>query len=405
MVGCAQSTISMIESGRYHPSDLLLSKIAKALSLESQPRHEVAGLQLDFAFPETSYHGSLPIRVSSWKRPEISGDFNMVLPTSDKSALLIVADIAGHGSSAFPKAVYLAGWIKGHIGKSSQLIRLDVLAQEIGEVAEDLGTALSCYLAQFTQIAGNRHTISYEGVSCGFPPPLLLTGIPIRTLESAYLNSSLPMFTSRKVEVVNHEITAPWQLVVSTDGLLTRLGSGNENDGKRELLRLMTNSKRENAPGVIMKTDIPPTDDESLVITRWNAWDRESTFDLDDMGSLEFFYDIAEKTASELLGEEPAIQIIQAAIEAVDNARRHAYHGNSGLVTMRLRSTRESFCIEVEDRGKNNIPQAEVLRSQNGFAIMRAYTDSLDVRQAVSGGTIVTLNVRVRNGKENGTNE
>lgn len=403
LVGCAQSTISMIESGTYQPSGLLLSRIASALTLRSQPKRNEQ-LQFDFVFPTIRYRGSLPIQIDSWKRPEVSGDFYLVLPTSDKSVLIIAIDIAGHGSTAFPSAVHLAGWIKGHIGKSPNLVRLDVLAQEIGEVAEEFGISLSCYLGQFTRIVGRKHTISYEGVSCGFPSPLLLSGLPVKTLESAYLNSSLPMYISREIEVISHEISAPWQLVVSTDGLLARLGAGGEVDGKRKLLKLITSNKRERIPANIMRADIPPADDELLIVAKWDSWDRVSMFDLDDMMSLHFFYDIAEKMASELLGQDAAMRLIQATIEAVDNARRHAYHGDSGLVTMRFRSTPDSFCIEVEDGGKNNIPQTEVLRSPNGFAVIRTYVDNVDVRQANSGGTIVTLITKIPKAKENRTN-
>ena len=389
LVGCAQSTISMIESGNYPISDLMCARIARVLDKteHSQPEER----QLVLPFPKIVHLTTLPIEFSVWNRPDLSGDFYFIKPISENSLLVILGDVAGHGSSVFPYAVYLSGWLEGYLSKFSAPVRLDSTIKDINKITRMLNIGLSIFIAQISVIPQKKDIIKYEAVSCGFPPPLLLYDVPYKTLVSSHLNSPLPFLKDKDIIVVSHEISAPWKLAMCSDGLLDRLGAGMEQEGKSRLLEFISGFNREETLDSFLNSSFQPADDETLLISEWNRWDRKMLFNLDDHTTLDFFYTVMVNDLAKKMGIEDIEAISQATVEAVNNARKHAYLGKTGDVALSYRVGSDGVYIEIRDSGRGKVTQSQIHSSRGGFLLINQYADSVDVHSAADGGTVVTL--------------
>lgn len=91
-----------------------------------------------------------------------------------------------------------------------------------------------------------------------------------------------------------------------------------------------------------------------------------------------------------------------ALAEAYHNIGDHAYPNGNGLVTLRYRKEPHGVRIEVEDRGRKEISQESLDRHEHEFALMKSCVDSVSVRKARNGGSIVELFKRI--GREENAN-
>ena len=397
-VGRSQATISMIEGGRKAPHPVLLRRIESALAegtdptASREPKRAVAPLLTlpDLSTPRATEGGSLPVREESWKRPRESGDFMVCLPLAGEALLVAAIDVAGHGLRVLPSALYLQGWLRGWTQALTSPPRLHTLVEAFSRALAMAAIDAGAYFGLLTRFRGAPHAVSYEAVAYGFPPPLLLTVPPSRTLTSAGLGLPLPApgqdLSVQPARV--DRLSAPWRLVLASDGLLARLGEGSEERGRRALLQWQSGSNRDEPPETYLETGVPLNDDESFLLLQWAGWDRDQTFAVtDDAERHRLLRTLGQEIEADA-GPQRAAAFLQAVVEALDNARRH---GAAGVVTVRSRQEERRWRVEVEDRGPDNVSEKEIRASQNGFALMRHGAQAVDVRRGREGGTIVSL--------------
>jgi transcriptional regulator with XRE-family HTH domain/anti-sigma regulatory factor (Ser/Thr protein kinase) len=391
-VGCAQPTISLIEREAATASRLLLNRIERVLQQEQEIRDR-GEVSVRFILPKVPTEirtSKLPVAVTEWHRPEYAGDFLACLPLERDSLLIAAVDVAGHGTSALPVNLFLQGWLWGWIRGQGRSVRLEGLIAELSEELSNTGIDVSGFFAILSHLPNRRHSIAYEAVSCGFPPPLLITGPPIRTLHSANIDSSLPVADKHVQPFRIESLAAPWRLVIATDGLLNRLGGGDETGGLKSLRRWQTGPRRDAAVEEKLGLGDPVIDDELLAILWWDGWDVDAVIEIDNHEERHRILHMIRAKVAEV-GEERSLRFQQAIIEAISNARRHAYGGESGLIWVRFRNEETCFRVEVADEGRGNISESSIHAPESGFSLMRHGTDSVSVRQDASGGTVVTL--------------
>lgn len=109
---------------------------------------------------------------------------------------------------------------------------------------------------------------------------------------------------------------------------------------------------------------------------------------------------------------EEIADIRTAVSEAVTNAIVHGYKNTVGIVTLECTLEGRLLTVRISDtgRGIENIEEAmqpffttdaEHERTGMGFAVMKAFTDSLDVKSEVGSGTVVTMKKYLRSDDEN----
>jgi len=402
LVGRSQATISAVERGE-NATHSLLRRLAEALEQARDASAEQASRsgnrpsrRSDWGlpdFPLSRADLTLPVEIGRWGRPEHSGDFFFIAPLPPDTFLLVAADMAGHGPSLLPAGLFVRGWLRGWTQNLGSPPRLQSLARELSRELRSTGLEASCYFALLAAQRGRAHTLSYEGLSCGYPPPLLITGPPFRTLESAVPGPPLPSEILPDQPVRIDRLEAPWRLLVASDGLLSRLGDGSESRGIRSLREWQTGRNRDLPAERFLETPIPVTDDESFLMIRWSKWDLTFTFPVGDGEERHrALRSIAQRVESRC-GERLGYGFQQAALEAISNAWEHGYRGaEDGIVRIRFRDEGERLRVEVEDEGVDRVSDDQVRHGRGGFAVMRHWTDVVDAsRKGPTGGTIMTL--------------
>jgi transcriptional regulator with XRE-family HTH domain len=392
--GCSQSVISMLEKGTYKPSDLLMSRIQKALQpLSCSPK---SNQETFLSFPEVNIHSSMPIKVRLWKRPKLSGDFLFHRSLSPESYLIVACDIAGNGVEQFPYSVYLSGWLNGYLETSPSTLRLEGLVDALGSILKALGKEAALYAIMITRSRSEAHSVTYEALSCGFPPPLLLLGPPYKTLPTGQLFSSLPLLSDSPLSIIRQVISAPWRVVIASDGMLSRLGEGSEDQGRRKLFSMMKGAERNFTLDKLFQTNLESTDDEMLVVVEWVSWDRELSFDVGNVTSHNYITDVLAKEIASVIGPDKANRMIQALVEALNNVAIHAYYGESGMVVVRYRREPKALRIEVEDFGKGGVTRSQIMKPASGFAVMRAMVSRVETWSGPKGGTVISLVAEIK---------
>lgn len=393
-VGLSQTMISQIEAGRMKPAPSFLRQIRSVLTEGSgRPAREAErAIPLVFslpylpAVPETV---SLPVRGDSWKRPEQSGDFMLCLPLPRETLLVAAVDVAGHGAAVLPSSLYLQGWLRGWARSLTSPPRLQGLVEELSQELTRVKIDAGGYFALLSRSRGTANAVCYEAVAYGYPPPLLILGPPFQTPTSANLGVPLPApVADLSVQPVRIDRLAPWRLVLASDGLLSRLGKGEEEKGLRALLKWQTGPARDELSEHRLETRVPLTDDESFLLLQWAGWDLDQAFDVtDDAERHRLLRTLGQEVASSV-GPQRTDAFLQGVVEALGNARRH---GGGGIVTVRFREEPDCWRVEVEDEGPDNVGEEEVQRLESGFALMHRGAQTVDVRKGSERGTVVSL--------------
>ncbi len=395
-VGRSQATISAVESGRA-VSRVVLEQLAAILTEaadEPAPRELPEEPRIRFRLPDLSLERaelSLPITATSWNRPEQTSDFLMLIPLALESVLVAAVDVAGHGTSAMPTRLYLQGWLRGWARSQSSPPRLQTLIQEFSRELRSARVDASCYFALLSRERQQRHTISYEALAYGFPAPLLISGPPIRTRESAGSGPPLPTedFSASVVRI--ERLCVPWRLVIASDGLIRRLGAGSEARGLQWLREWQSGPKRNVPPEASLGTPDPVTDDESFLLLEWDLWDETFAFSISDDIERHRTVRLLGQKIQRSLGSRHGLGLQQALVEALSNVGRHAYRGRGGMVKIHFREEEKRWRLEVEDEGEDRTTDRDLRKPQGGFALMRHWSDHVDVRKAKAGGTVVSL--------------
>ena len=366
----SQPYVSRVERGDAPPPEAILL----ALGLTDQPARrpqQTTPLQLWMPHPEPSGDAIL---VRRWKRPDASGDALTCTQLPRGGFILLALDIAGHGLEQVPKATYLQGWLRGWVRALSVVPRLESFVEDLGQELDHSGLRAAWLAVILSPLQHAAHSLAYQAAASRFPAPLLVIGAPPATFPSIAHNG----------EVQRHNLRPPWRLVLASDGLLNRLGSGDEVRGKRRLADWQLGADRDLDPAAFLQTKLPVVDDESYGDVSWKRWDGTSAFAIDSLPELHRVKRVLQQTLP--LPSDRSQSLLVAASEALANVRRHAYQGVDGLVEVAWRDEGDCVRVEVRDSGVGG-----PLIERGGFGVMRGHADSVDVRGAFPQGTVVSL--------------
>jgi len=383
----------MIERATVKPSPLLIARIARALE-DVGPSTDITdtapAIRLPLIPPPTP-PTKLPMVTSEWSRPQYCGDFLIVQPLTPESLLVVAVDVAGRAPNVIGNRLYIQGWLHGWLSNQASLPQLRTLIDDLSVEMEKTDIAAGAYLAVLSAHRGQPHTVSYEAASCGFPVPLILCGPPFRTPESAILSPPLPL-SSQPVEMTRiDKLSAPWRLVLSSDGLLSRLGGGDEAAGLKTLRRWQTGRARSQSPEAFLHTDEQAIDDEFLALLQWDSWNETSAFDVEDETECKRIVTAIRTKVERAMGQEQADAYRQAIVEAVNNAHRHAYSGRAGRLTIRFRDEPARFRTEIQDEGRGGVTEKHTKQTRRGFALMKGNCSGVFVRDGREQGTVLEL--------------
>lgn len=342
--GFSQPYVSHVELGRVGFSDGVrkLLDVLGLASEEPQGRRDRSSLQ-DARPPRLMPQRLGPaVDVSTYVKPDLGGDFFLFVPITREELLVAAVDIAGNGAAALPAARYLQGWLRGRVTGSGRP-RLELLAEALEQELVETTLEATWFLALLTQ--SDRTSMHYRAVGSGYPAPLLLRG------ERGKTSPSMEGTESGGARVVEIErLEAPFTLAMASDGLLRRLGAGDEPAGKAVIRRWLTGQHRRASPVKRFGTREVLSADESLAVLRWSPWDERLTFQVQDAGERHRAQRVLREVAERVLGSQ-ADALCRATSEAIHNVLSHAYGPEGGDIEIRFRIGANSVEVEVEDDG------------------------------------------------------
>jgi len=368
-VGVTQPVVSRWERGLSRPSPRQSAALRKRLGAP-EPSAPVPTKPAVRRLPEREPERlPLPIASRLWQRPEVSGDLAVVTALPRDDVLVAVVDIAGHGDAAAPAAHHVRGWLHGWVAARTAAVRLDELVHDL---ASELRAARlhAAWLLAVVGRGDRPHSADLHLASHSFPAPLLLAGPGEETRPTKGDAEAGP--APSEVSWARHEETeAPWRLVVTTDGLLARLGAGDERKGKGSVRRWMSGVTREEPPEDRLGPG-PPRDDETLLILEWSAWDEERESEASSSDDRRRVLRILRRSTLDRGEEETtADRVLAATAEALANVARYAY-ADRGPARLRWRHTTASTQVEIADEGVGG-----PIEEGGGFQVMRRQAETV----------------------------
>jgi len=439
LVSRSQATISAVEHGKSEPAALLreiervLDAAERGEVLEDHVYRGGVRVESSVAEPERPYRVDPPSSSGSgavgresagrqpavltvgrfddwvlpppfkvlltWRRPEQSGDLAVIASLESGAVPVVGIDIVGHGPSVYPASLYLRGWINGWIQGISTTPQVQSLSDELAEVLQRIDVEAACFVCLLTPRRGSSAGLVYDGISLGFPPPLLIAGPQLEMKTSGSISSSLPgLRGDHAIPAPTHqELSGPVCLVIASDGLLSRIGSGSEHEGKRVLRAWQQSRERDTGIETFLATDALVLDDELCILLQWEHWDHDVAFLADDDDERHRVLGLLEKRAIDALGSKRGSGLASAVVEAMCNVMRHAYRGISGRVRIRDVNEVELFRVEVEDHGAGNGYRqlaTDLTAQPSGQTLIDHFCDAVDVRDGADGGTILSMAVK-----------
>jgi anti-sigma regulatory factor (Ser/Thr protein kinase) len=281
----------------------------------------------------------LDLEIDTFVQPQHGGDFFSFVPVAPAEILVAAVDVGGNGPSATPTARYLQGWLRGR-ALASGPPRLDVLADDLNAELGFSGIEATWYLALLG--SPRRSTLRYQALANSYPTPLMLVD------EAGTTHPSLAESGSSQLTVASFQ--PPITLLLASDGMLRRLGGGDEQSGKQTLRRWQTGEQRRQSIASRFGAHQRSSVDEALAVIRWSPWDDRYVFDVaDDDARHEIQRDIRTR-AKEVLGGH-VDDLGRALAEALHNSLTHAYRGQSGRVEVLYRSSAGRVDLEIRDDG------------------------------------------------------
>ncbi len=386
--------ISSIERGRRSPGPGLEARLEAVLAADA-PRGGSTGaptrasppLPLEGPAPRELPPGhKLPISAESWVRPEQGGAGNAVVPLLDEAWLVAAIDVAGHGRRLYPKLQHVLGWLRGWANAQVSVPGVHGIARQLEEELAASRIEAAWYLALIQTARAGSDEVLYTGLSSSYPEPLLLEGATARSVPSADRWGA-----DAKERSLSHvRLEPPWRLLVGSEGLLARLGGGPESGGRRRLRRWLRGAERDRPLAETLAADLAVVDDESALLIQPRHAGTELTLDVGDSAERDRAVRWIERVARGRVGRAQVPCIGRAVLEALANARDHAYQG-PGRVTLRVLTGASSFVVEVRDAGRGRLTVEVVSKSDGGFRVMRSVAASIDVWKNHPRGTVVTL--------------
>jgi hypothetical protein len=330
---------------------------ALGLSMDDHQPHAPESIQrapLE-AYPIRTRAPSLgiPLEIDEYIEPEHGGDFFLIVPVAATEVLVAAVDVAGNGPSAMPAARYLQGWLRGR-AMAPGAPRLDRLASDLHDELEFTGIEAAWYLA-LLQRQGSS-TLLYQAVADSFPDPLLLVDEAGTTRPSVAKRRSDGSFV---LELAT--LTPPCTLALASDGMLRRLGGGDEHRGKGVIRRWLTGERRRQAIQKHFGKAKITTADESLAVLRWSPWDERYVFNIADSGQRHACQQSIRLRAQTIIGPHVA-DLGRALAEALNNVWSHAYGGADGPAEVYYRASSGRVELEVRDHGTGALSTGDGVR-------------------------------------------
>jgi hypothetical protein len=316
--------------------------------------------------------------VRSWHRPPTGGDLVWSRALGRDALVVGAIDVAGHGPALFPRATYARGVVDGALRDLASAPRMDVLGSYVAGALAGAQIEATWFLAvvRLSSDAAAEHPVLYEAVTDGYPAPILVMGPPFESLPSTAAGAGPTVLHAMVTK-------APLRLVLASDGLLRRLGAGDEARGRRSLLSWQTGPQRDRDPRDHLGGASEPSDDESLLVMSVTAWDHELRFDVGDaVERARVKREVASRVAA-ALGADAEERSLRCIGEALSNVLHHAY-GGGGPVVVRVAITPTGARLEIEDRGRGGSIEAG-----HGMTLIRHAATHVDVRNNHPSGTIV----------------
>ncbi|MCE9553903.1 MAG: helix-turn-helix domain-containing protein [Planctomycetes bacterium] len=396
MAGVSQATISQLERGRSVASPFLVRQLEAILGESIRQAPVTWDTEADYWWITKLAELSTPnLTVRTWQNPppDHSGDLLVVKSQRSDSiaaAFIVAVDIAGSGERLSKIAIHLRGWISGYLQQFNAIAMPSprTILHDLSDEVSRLEVEASAFVATIRHQYDN-HVAEIETINAAFPPPIIFLGPPFETKATSIPGPALPWVKEESTPKSMLVVRAPMRMVIATDGLLQRLGEGYEDGGKQRIRKWQTSALRRQSPEKNLGVAAPVGDDELCSVVCWEAWNMQETIvSSDDAMRHQVIYKI--KRAVPELPEEKASCLIQAIVEALDNAKSHSI-GGKGLVVVRLHDEPKLYRVEVEDDGTRRPTTKEIARPQSGFAIIQHMIDQMYVEESEGGGTIVGL--------------
>lgn len=371
--GLSQSTVSRVERGEIQPPEALV-RFLRTFGSRRDPKATVALTPPRAWRPLSEHEAKQLVQTRRWQRPASSGDV-LITRTVRDGLVLLAVDVAGYGPDQVPKVTFVEGWLRGWTAALSVVPTIESLAEQLTAELENASLEAAWFAAILVNDKASPHRVAYQGVASRFSPPLLLVGAPPSTLPSVGTGE----------QPIRHRLQAPWRIAVASDGLLKRLGRGDEVRGKTALQEWLSSATRDRPLEEQLSTDLPLADDELYGDVTWQRWDGTQSIDVhadEERHRL-------KRTLRQNLPLEPKDKDRFALCvgEALKNAMEHGYGPGGGRVNAMWRDEGDKVRVEIEDGGGGVPPFVE----GGGFKIMRAFADTVDVRRLYPQGVIVSL--------------
>lgn len=344
MAKVSQTTISRIESGRgVRLSPSMVERILKALDLDPlasppAPAPRATPVLESQPIRTTPTRLGLDLEIDTFVQPEHGGDFFLLVPVAPEEVLVAAVDVGGNGPSVLPTARYLQGWLRGR-AMASGPPRLDVLADDLSAELGFSGIEATWYLALLG--SPRRSTLRYQAIGNSYPSPLMLVD------EAGTTHPSLAESGS---QLTVASFQPPITLLLASDGMLRRLGGGDEQIGKRTLRRWQIGERRRQSIAAHFGAQQRSSVDEALAVIRWSPWDDRYVFDVADADARHDIQRDIRARAKEVIGGR-VDDLGRALAEALHNSLTHAYRGQSGRVEVLYRSSPGRVELEIRDDG------------------------------------------------------
>jgi anti-sigma regulatory factor (Ser/Thr protein kinase) len=291
--------------------------------------------------------------------------------------LLVVAiDVAGHGAEAADQALFVRGWLSGWVRAFPSVPRLESCVSALTDVLSLVNINASWFVALISALG--THEVEYIALAHGMPEPLLMLDDRDATLVSVAKHGQPP--------IRHAPLSAPWKLIIASDGLLERLGAGDARRGKQSLLRWQSSGTRAQPAADQLGASGAGADDETLMILEWDGWDIDLELEASRDADVDRAGTVIDRWLMRRVDADQACVIANGLVEAVDNARAHAYANGPGLLRVRARDEGSHIRLRVEDRGTW---RGAEMQEGLGLRYMRAKADRVDLwRTSLQGATI-----------------
>ncbi len=385
-LGVSQPVISGVESGSREANPRLVARLTRFTEKLESPRTYAASAPFDLPAREwkaetESYYFEV------WQSPEAAGDFASLYSLPNQGLLFVCLDMAGRGTSVLPSRTFVEGWLSGYLSNALGAPRVEEIAQRLSVSLKTAGFQLSGYFAVITPSDGKG--VNYEAACFSMPQPLLLLGPPYESRVAAEISPALPVEPAEIKVTRITSLPAPWKIIAGSDGLLERLGGGDEQEGRRQIRKWFTGHQAMTPLKDLLVTGSASTDDEVCALLEFTPWDMSVKTTTNNYAERTRILATLRHRLAGRVKPRRLEDFMQAVLEAMDNAAIHAYPSQgSGPLIINFREEATGWRVEVADNGIGIAPRPS---PHGGLKVFEQYVTTHFISRNRGGGTTVTL--------------